>query len=84
MELINLEKVNELLNNHYYESYELVVYNDEDGFDLLEFYELNFIKDIKNVCKQIIKDIKEFNHIEIRLNEGVDDDWDQLTIYKHK
>jgi hypothetical protein len=83
MKLINLEKVKELLSNNYYQSYELVVYEDENGFDLLEFYELNSIKEIKKVCSRIIKDIKNFNHIEIRLNEGEDQDFDQLIIYKH-
>ena len=85
MKLINLNKVNEFLECNDYEYFELWAYikNPKIEYDLSEIYELQSINDLNKICSNIIKDIKDLHHIEIVLKEGEDNDFDQVTIYKH-
>lgn len=82
MKLVNLEKVQELLDYNEYESYELVSFTNQDGFvDASEFYELNNLKELKTVCKEIIQREKNLEHIELKLILE-DSDFDMIVIYK--
>ena len=82
MKLVNLEKVQELLDYNEYESYELVSFTNQDGFvDASEFYELNNLKELKTVCKEIIQREKKLEYIELKLNLE-DSDFDMVVIYK--
>ena len=82
MKLVNLEKVQGLLDYNEYESYELVSFINQNGFvDASEFYELNNLKELKSVCKTVIKKEKDLEHIELKLNLE-DSDFDMIVIYK--
>lgn len=82
MKLVNLEKVQKLLDYNEYESYELLSFTNENGFvDLSEFYELNNLKELKSVCKKVIQREKDLEHIELKLNLE-DSDFDMVVIYK--
>jgi len=82
MKLINLDKVQELLDYNQYESFEIVSFTNQNDFvDSSEFYELTNLKDLKNVCKKIINREKNLNHIELKLISE-DSDFDMIIIYK--
>lgn len=82
MKLVNLEKVQELLDYNQYESFELVSFINQDGFiDASEFYELNNLTELKRVCKKIIQREKNLEHIELKLILE-DSDLDMIVIYK--
>lgn len=85
MKLINLNKVNEFLEYNDYAYMELWAYtkNEKIEYDLSEIYQLESINDLKKVCSNIIKEIKDLYHIEIVLKEEEDDDFDQVIIYKN-
>ena len=85
MKLINLNKVNEFLEYNDYAYMELWAYtkNEKIEYDLCEIYQLESMNDLKKVCTNIIKKIKDLYHIEIILKEGDDEDFDQVVIYKH-